>query len=321
MNEIQSIDTLTTEILILKQQTAQNIIEIGKRLISVKESLPHGEWGKWLEEKVQFKKSTANNFMRVANEFSNLQTFGDLNQSKIFALLDVPTEEREEFVSKPHEVNGQAKMVDEMTTRELQQAIKEKQALEKKLKDAEERIEKSNTKLSKVETEKNKIKEKLDSIEGKNKEELVNKEVEIENLKLFVSDIEKKLAEAKASGNDEEAERLQASLSEKENLLFEANNKIKELEEQLKEKPIDVKETIVEKIPEEIEKELQELREKVGQASSGNEPTIKFSIYFQELVKGFKELLGTLSEIEDIETHTKYKNAVSGLINKMLDTL
>jgi hypothetical protein len=34
------ISNLTAEILILKQQTAQNIIEIVKRLIAVKESLP-----------------------------------------------------------------------------------------------------------------------------------------------------------------------------------------------------------------------------------------------------------------------------------------
>lgn len=48
MNEIANsqIDILTSEILLLKHQTAANIIEIGKRLIKVKEMLPHGEWGK-----------------------------------------------------------------------------------------------------------------------------------------------------------------------------------------------------------------------------------------------------------------------------------
>jgi hypothetical protein len=110
-----------------------------------------------------------------------------------------------------------------------------------------------------------------------------------------------------------------------QNDLDSSAQKIDELEAQLKEKAvIDVitaEPVVIEKIPEEVEKELQELREKVSQTSSSNEPTIKFSIYFQELVKGFKELLGTLSEIEDTETHEKYKNAVSGLINKMLDKL
>jgi len=75
MNEIQTtvIDTLTIEILILKQQTAQNIIEIGKRLVSAKQGLPHGEWGKYLKEKVDFSQVTANKFMRISEEYSNLK--------------------------------------------------------------------------------------------------------------------------------------------------------------------------------------------------------------------------------------------------------
>lgn len=40
------VEILTAEILVLKNQAAANIIEIGKRLIKVKEMLPHGEWGK-----------------------------------------------------------------------------------------------------------------------------------------------------------------------------------------------------------------------------------------------------------------------------------
>lgn len=70
--------------------------------------------------------------MKVGSEFSNYQTLGNLTQSKIFALLDVSTEEREDFISQPHEVNGQTKTVDEMTSRELQKVIKEKKQLEEK---------------------------------------------------------------------------------------------------------------------------------------------------------------------------------------------
>lgn len=124
------INTLTAEILILKQQTAQSIIEIGKRLMLVKENLPHGEFGKYLKEKVDFTDRTAQNFIRVATEFSNTKAIADLSITKVYALLDLPTEEREGFLSTSHEINGQTKTVDEMTTRQLQQAIKEKKALE-----------------------------------------------------------------------------------------------------------------------------------------------------------------------------------------------
>jgi len=64
--------------------------------------------------------------MRASNELSNSTAMLNLGQTKIFALLDLPQENRDEFISSPHEVNGQTKTVDEMTSRELQQAIKEK---------------------------------------------------------------------------------------------------------------------------------------------------------------------------------------------------
>lgn len=141
LNTLQ-IDTITAEILKLQQQTVQNLIEIGKRLITVKKSLPHGEWGKYLEEKVKFKKSTANNLMRVAKKFSNFQAIGDLGQTKIFALLDIKSDKKEEFIKEKHNVNGKEKTVQEMTTRELKEAIKQHNDLEEKLKNNEQNIKK-----------------------------------------------------------------------------------------------------------------------------------------------------------------------------------
>lgn len=101
-------------------------MEIGKRLVEAKDLLKHGEWGKWLEEKVEFTQQTANKFMRCANEFSNMPSTAQLGTGKLFALLSVPQEDREDFISQPHEVNGQIKTLEEMSTRELSQVIKEK---------------------------------------------------------------------------------------------------------------------------------------------------------------------------------------------------
>jgi chromosome segregation ATPase len=155
--QVRPLETIENEINFYKQQTAIGIIEIGKRLIEAKEQLPHGEWGKWLEERVEFSNVTATRFMRVAKEGGNLSTLKDLSQSKIFALLDIPQEEREEFISNPHEVNGQTKTVDEMTSRELQKVIKEKKELENKINDKEKETEQLKQELEK---EKNKPKEK-----------------------------------------------------------------------------------------------------------------------------------------------------------------
>lgn len=309
MNEIQNMDTLTVEILILKQQTAQNIIEIGKRLISVKENLPHGSFGDYLKEKVAFSERTAQNFMKVAREFSNTKVLADLEPTKVYALLDLPTEDRESFI-KENPVN-------EMTAKQLQQAIKEKKELEVKLKSTEK------AKVT-AESEKEKIKKELDSIESKNKEALTNKEVEIENLKIFIDQTKKQLSEAKVSGNDEEVERLQASLKETQNDLDSSAKKIDELEAQLEAKHIDVitaEPVIIEKIPEEITKELEELRKNSNQGSGQSD--IKFKIYYADLQATFNNELKVMDDIKetDPKTYEKYKNAILNLINKMSERL
>src|SRR5665648_145701 len=127
MNEIErSLDVIETEINFYKGQTAIGIIEIGKRLIEAKAQLKHGEWGKWLEEKVKFSERTARYFMKSYEEFgSNTNALADLPQTKIFALLDVPQDQREEFIATTP--------IDDMTTRQLQQVIKEKKELEQML--------------------------------------------------------------------------------------------------------------------------------------------------------------------------------------------
>lgn len=127
----RTIEDVTIEIIAYKNNTARNIIEIGKRLIEAKEMLPHGEWGKWLEEKVEFSQNTAGQFMRVAKEMSNSETFKNLGTGKVFALLTLPAEKRETFVKE--------NPVDEMTTRQLEAAIKEKKEAERRAKEAEEK--------------------------------------------------------------------------------------------------------------------------------------------------------------------------------------
>ncbi|WP_373854705.1 DUF3102 domain-containing protein [Clostridium arbusti] len=62
--------------------------------------------------KVDFHQTTANKFMRLAKEFGNVPTLAGLTTSKLYALLDVPSEDREDFVSQPHKVSGKTKTVD-----------------------------------------------------------------------------------------------------------------------------------------------------------------------------------------------------------------
>ncbi len=310
MNELAERTPLliATEINSIKEQTRKmflfNSIEIGRRLVEVKQMVPHGEWGAWLQQSVDYSQSTANNLMKIFEQYgadqltlfgdnAKSQALGNLSYTQAVALLGIPDYEREDFIKEND--------IENMSTRELQQAIKEKQEMAKKLKEAEKKAK-----------EEQKAKEKIEK-------ELKKLEVQSKDHSLIVDKLKADLEAAQDSGDDEEILRLRKALSDKETELTESTGKIKSLERQLKEKPIDMPE-IIEKVPEEIEKELADLRTKV--ATQSNDKTVsKFQFIFEGLVSEFKELLSVLEQIEDPAFKEKYKGAVKGLIGKMAERL
>ena len=137
MNEIvtsRDVEIVTAEIMTIKRQTQQVLItaaiEIGRRLTEVKSMIPHGEWGKYLEERVDYSQSTANNLMKIYREygsgqdslfdnFANSQTFANLSYTQALALLSIPAEEREQFAEEND--------VASKSTREIQELIRQRE--------------------------------------------------------------------------------------------------------------------------------------------------------------------------------------------------
>ena len=124
--ETRDIETITAEIIQLKHDAGNAIIGIGQRLIEAKAMLPHGEWLPWLEERVEYSARVAQKFMKLARDWSNPNTLSDLGASKALALLALPPEERETFMSENHLVDGEEKPVIDMTYKELEKAIRER---------------------------------------------------------------------------------------------------------------------------------------------------------------------------------------------------
>lgn len=124
--ETRDIESITAEIIQLKQDAGNAILGIGQRLIEAKAMLPHGEWLPWLTERVEYSERVAQKFMRLAREWSNPNTLSDLGASKALALLALPLEERETFMSESHLVGGEEKPVIDMTYKELEKAIRER---------------------------------------------------------------------------------------------------------------------------------------------------------------------------------------------------
>lgn len=339
MNEVDtnlSVDRtpelIAIEINSIKEQTRKmvlfNSIEIGRRLTEAKTMLEHGQWGEWLEKSVDYSQRTASNLMRIFDEYGSSQitlfcdnaksqALANLSYTQAVALLGIPQDEREVFIQE-HDI-------DSMSTRELQQAIKDKQELEVKLKEAEtaKTVAESDRDKAKKEAESERQAWQRVSDSYKRLEETNKKHYETaERLK-------KELEEAQASGNTDEVERLEESLKMADSELNASLKKIEELELQLKETPIEVTAApVIEKVPEEVERELNELRERTKELEAkepqpGNTATIRFSVYFDTLVKGFRDLLGALAEIKDVDpaAHEKYEKAVKGLIDKMSERL
>lgn len=148
---VRDIEIVTAEIVTIKRQAQQVLItaaiEIGRRLTEAKTMVPYGEWGKYLEERVEYSQSTANNLMKIYKEygtgqdslfdsFANSQAFANLNYTQALALLSVPAEAREAFAVEND--------VASKSTREIQELIRQRDESRQALSVAEEAVTDAN---------------------------------------------------------------------------------------------------------------------------------------------------------------------------------
>lgn len=283
MNEMQTTRTpamVAAEINLIKDQTRKlvltNSILIGQKLKEAQLMVEHGQWGKWLAEEVEFSLSTANNLMRVYEEYgadqgvlfgsaAKSQALENLSYTQAVLLLGVAKEEREDFIQEAH--------VEEISTRELQAKVKEyKEAKEKAERRADEAEHAQNVATSeadkalancdrlaaKVAEHEEKAKELRAeaTMSANQRDEAVKK---VKELKGQVKTLKQQLVDA-----SEETKKV----AELENEKQELNKRIGELEAELA-KPVTMeaaKEIVeVEKVPEAVQRELEELRAKVAE--------------------------------------------------------
>lgn len=156
MSELElsnDLNVITAEINSYKQVAGQAIFEIGRRLKHVKENdLVHGEWKLFLES-IDMSKSQADRFIKVFKEYDlgKLPDVGNIGLSVLYEISTLPPEER----GKEHTLSsGEAKTVDEMTVRELQEVKKAlKQAEQEKCRLAERLTEERNKQPEVIEKE------------------------------------------------------------------------------------------------------------------------------------------------------------------------
>ena len=285
-------EMIAGEINDIKNQTRAlvlyNSIEIGRKLVEAKELVSHGEWGKWLEEKVDYSKTTANNLMNIFKEYGadqisllndrnvKSEIYEKLNYSQAVELLGVPGEIRDQFIKE--------NSVEELSTRELKDKIKQ---LKNDLKDVNE----SKKNLEKQIKESNKEKDNLSNV---------------------VIELNKQLEKHNSETN--------VIVEELEERLKVANGKIKELEE----RPVEVNVGLSDKEKEEVEalkEEITTLRREIDKnktiSNRNNESVIKFSMCINDISDKFNELLNII----ELETDKDLKDKLSNAINAALDRM
>ena len=218
----RDLGTVTAEIRMLTEQAGalalDYAVEIGRRLTEARELVEHGGWEEYLGE-IGYKKSTANNFMRVYREYGDPQgslfgasckseALGKLTYSKALELLALPEEERESFAA---EVDAE-----HISTRELKEAIRERdeaRAQLEKAPEAEQLLEEARRRAQAA-GEKADALEEQSARRAKELEELRNRPVEVA--------VQKDEAAEQAAferGKAEEAEKLGKALQLKEEQL------------------------------------------------------------------------------------------------------
>ena len=332
----RNLEEITAEIVTITRQTQTMIlhsaIEVGRRLCEAKEQIPHGEWGDYLRDKVDFSPSSANNFMRIFKEYgsdqmplfgeSKSQTFGNLSYSKAVALFAVPEGEREQFVAEND--------VENISVSELKKLIAER--------DAELEAAKKNERAARENMDV--LRNQLSEARREAQESTVSEE-EIENIRLAAFEEAEKSAKAAATSEIESIKKT--AEAEKDKLA----KKVAKLDDQLKKAKADAEAQVQKAVADEkaksaklemqlIEaanadsqavKDLEKERERAAELekklrlADGN--SAKFAVYFEDLQSCFNKLSGLLAKIEmsDAEKAEKLKSGLKAVLGNMQERI
>lgn len=301
-------------------------IEIGERLLEAKDLVPHGEWGNWLKQNVNYSQSTANNFMRLYKEYgndqgslfttmTNSQTIMNLDVSKALALTVLPAEEREEFVAE-HDVEN-------MSTRDLKEALQENKELKRQLEEKERQITESASQLDIAITERQKMQERLSKTVNQNAGYEKSLQMKIDAAKKLEE--EKKAAEVKQKESEKKVQELQRQMDNLKNQKSEVDQQmIGELQAEAVKQAERRFAQEVEKLKAEKEKAEQravEAEEKNRQLQSkASIEQSKELIVFDEKFKSFQDNYNQINQLiarMEMPTAEKVRGAVRKLLSVM----
>ena len=240
---VRSIEIVTAEINTIRDNARKvfldAVVQIGTRLEEAKQLVPQGEWTAYLTDRLGYKPSTAQNYMRIAREFGGGQVslsgktaadaFAELSYSQILPLLGMVEEEREELAEE-HDLPS-------MSSREIAALVKERdeakanadklkekdKLLRSKLREANKERVKAQSSLSDATQREKDLAERLDELEKRPTEvrELTEEELEEIREKARAENAEAaRAAEDRARAAEEKLDKAKNPAAHKVNFLF-----------------------------------------------------------------------------------------------------
>ena len=162
-------------------QNINGVFIIGRALKRIQEekkyktSLGYNTFEEYIEQRVGFSRTTGYRYIEIANKLSeNVSTvIQNFSIRKLYAIASAVENEEQaiDFIKEKHIVNNQEKTANDMTTRELEQVVREKKEIKKQLETEQE----YSQELQEAIKEKDRQIEELKQI--KNAPQIVEKEI------------------------------------------------------------------------------------------------------------------------------------------------
>lgn len=309
----RDIDSITEEIQELKTEAQRLIVyyvcKIGKKLTEAKAILQHGEWAEWLENEVNFSQRTATNYMKIYEEYGsdqmsifggNSQAIANLGYTKALQLLAIPASEREDFVEENN--------VDELSTRQLDDLIRERDEALKRAEEVENiqnQLEIANATAKKKESEA--------AIASKKLTEALQEKTQLEEKLKKEKDRAKKLKD-NPKIPDELKEKLKSEAEQAAKTEYEEQSR--ELDERIAKVEAKIRTAEAEKAT--AEAKAAELAKKLSMSSA---EVTEFKTAFEQVQTWNGKCLNIIDRIENPETAAKLKTAMQTFLAQALETV
>ena len=295
-------------------------IEIGRRLTEAKEMVNHGEWLPFLEQQTDFSQPTASRFMRLYKEYgadqnslfgaeSKYSSLNNLSISNALKLLALPEEEREEFAAE-HDLENKS-------TREVEDLIREKTALEQQLKEAKEgqalalaeamaERDSSQAELNTTAEQLKTARERIRELEERPTEVAVERDEEAIRTAAASARLEAKIEAEKAADaaiaalNKQHEQQLQQEIEKAKEALAERDKLKKELAAAT---------AMGDKTA--LEEEIKTLQARISMAAP---EVAAFQAAFQRVQQEFNQMLEAMGKVPE-ESRDKLRRAVNTLVD------